>query len=184
MVWFPNNLYLWFSTWFLWCYCYHVTCYPINFWTYDVGGSFFPLLIYCWYAWVGCWPHQWFLCSICFLITKSSEHVFIFCSHSHFHAWYSLTTGFMVHFSLLVSFNIVFSYECNCKLCASPIKNMIFISYSSFVFDILFQKKQNIVTRDKEEIELIARGQHDLCVVPWGVMNEMASVWLGPLLTY
>lgn len=30
------------------------------------------------------------------------------------------------------------------------------------------QKKQNTVTRDKKEVELIARGRHDPCVVPRG----------------
>lgn len=31
------------------------------------------------------------------------------------------------------------------------------------------QRKQNTVTRDKHETELIARGRHDPCVVPRGL---------------
>lgn len=31
------------------------------------------------------------------------------------------------------------------------------------------QRKQNTVTRDKKETEMIARGRHDPCVVPRGL---------------
>lgn len=34
---------------------------------------------------------------------------------------------------------------------------------------ILLQRKQNTVTREKKETELIARGRHDPCVVPRGM---------------
>lgn len=37
-----------------------------------------------------------------------------------------------------------------------------------FLWNFL-QKKQNTVTREKKEIELIARGRHDPCVVPRGI---------------
>ncbi|OMO82586.1 Chorismate synthase, partial [Corchorus capsularis] len=39
-------------------------------------------------------------------------------------------------------------------------------------------KKQNTVTREKEEIELIARGRHDPCVVPRAVVMVEAMVAL------
>ena len=32
----------------------------------------------------------------------------------------------------------------------------------------IVQRKQNTVTRDKQETEMIARGRHDPCVVPRG----------------
>ena len=34
---------------------------------------------------------------------------------------------------------------------------------------MLVQKKQRTVARDKKEMELIARGRHDPCVVPRGM---------------
>ncbi|KAM0070738.1 putative chorismate synthase [Helianthus debilis subsp. tardiflorus] len=40
------------------------------------------------------------------------------------------------------------------------------------------QRKQNTVTRDKKETELIARGRHDPCVVPRAVPMVEASVAL------
>ncbi|XP_034205386.1 chorismate synthase, chloroplastic isoform X2 [Prunus dulcis] len=41
------------------------------------------------------------------------------------------------------------------------------------------QKKQNTVTRDKHEIELIARGRHDPCVVPRAVPMVEATIALA-----
>lgn len=37
----------------------------------------------------------------------------------------------------------------------------------------IVQRKQNTVTRDKKETELIARGRHDPCVVPRGMLSNI-----------
>jgi hypothetical protein len=41
-------------------------------------------------------------------------------------------------------------------------------SHLSDMFISLFQKKQNTVSREHEDVELLARGRHDPCVVPRG----------------
>jgi chorismate synthase len=49
---------------------------------------------------------------------------------------------------------------------------------------MLVQKKQLTVARDKKEMELIARGRHDPCVVPRGMfLFDRSNLihHLGPL---
>lgn len=41
------------------------------------------------------------------------------------------------------------------------------------------QRKQNTVTRDKQETELIARGRHDPCVVPRGITDQVNQIKFG-----
>ncbi|CAI0442791.1 unnamed protein product [Linum tenue] len=55
------------------------------------------------------------------------------------------------------------SYHCGLS-CSSPLHLRAWFHITF----LLVQKKQNTVTRDKHETELIARGRHDPCVVPRG----------------
>jgi chorismate synthase len=57
-------------------------------------------------------------------------------------------------------------------------------SYSqlSDILISLFQKKQNTVSREHEDVELLARGRHDPCVVPRG--NGSTKNFLPFIITF
>ena len=42
---------------------------------------------------------------------------------------------------------------------------------------LVLQRKQHTVTRDKKDIELIARGRHDPCVVPRGMSSDSRMIF-------
>jgi hypothetical protein len=69
---------------------------------------------------------------------------------------------------MLVYLNILFKY-------LHVVYSIFHISYLFCV--LVLQRKQHTVTRDKKEIELIARGRHDPCVVPRGMSSDSRMIF-------
>lgn len=69
-----------------------------------------------------------------------------------------------------IAFKPTSTIAVSCSLCQKF--RLFFISYIGIftrLISIVMQRKQNTVSRDKHETELIARGRHDPCVVPRGL---------------